>query len=294
MPTFSELIAINDRTTQEDNLLVEQAQNIEGLLYDLEQLLQRSAPAGRIYFDKLGMHIRAGTSDTRRPEIQFIAGGKGAGSTGRIAGYSITDNKAGIYSTVNGFFDGTNWNIDDTAINGAIYNQGTSTTAHQWRYLPLGSNPITPVILLTLFNDEGGFVWNDEGGDRDFRVEGDTVTDLLKVDAGNEQVSVGGFFNLKDVGELTIASGVVTATGSRHTIDTESDDATDDLNTISGGNDGDILVLGSADNGRDPTLKDAADNLRLVGDFTLSNVEDKIVLIKRLTTWNELSRSDNT
>ena len=186
MPTFSELITKKDRSPLEDAQLSDAAQAMEGLLWDLEQLLQRSAPAGRISFDKLGIHIRAGTSDTRRPEIQFIAGGRDALHTGRVAGYSTDDNEAGIYLTVNGYYDGTNWNLDDTAKNGAIYNQGGGTIAHDFRYIPSGSNPRTPVGLLRLYNDGGGFIWNESGGDHDFRVDGDTVAGVLKVDAGKD------------------------------------------------------------------------------------------------------------
>ena len=47
----------------------------------------------------------------------------------------------------------------------------------------------------------------------------------------------------KDAGELTISSGAVTVTGVSHTIDTESDAAADDLVTINGGADGQILTI---------------------------------------------------
>ena len=171
---------------------------LESAAIRLEELNPEAPRFGRMYFDKLGMHIRAGTSDTRRPEIQFIAGGKNALSTGRFTGYSTTANRAGVQVIENGFFDGTNWNIDDTNVNGTIYSTGVSTTAHLFRYLPAGANPITPITLLTLFNDEGGFVWNDEGGNRDFRVEGDTVTDVFKVDAGLDQVLAGTTIAIKE------------------------------------------------------------------------------------------------
>ena len=123
-------------------------------------------------------------------------------------------------------------------------------------------------------------MFNEASNDVDIRFEGATKTSLLALDGGNEQVSVGGFFNLATQGELTVATGAITVTGSLHTVDTQDDDATDDLNTINGGNAGDILVLYSADNGRDTTLKDGADNLLLAGDFALSAIQDKIVLIK--------------
>jgi len=96
-------------------------------------------------------------------------------------------------------------------------------------------------------------------------------------------------------GELTVASGVITVTDSVHAVDTESNGATDDLDTISGGSEGQIVILKSAANGRDTTLKDAVDNLFLAGDFTLSHTQDRITLQydSTLSGWIELSRSDN-
>lgn len=104
-----------------------------------------------------------------------------------------------------------------------------------------------------------------------------------------------GFFGLGTPTELTISGGIVTATRSYHTIDTEGDAATDELDTINGGNDGDILILKSANAGRDPTLKDGTGNLYLAGDFTLSTIQDMIMLMYRstLSGWAEISRSDN-
>jgi hypothetical protein len=92
---------------------------------------------------------------------------------------------------------------------------------------------------------------------------------------------------------LTIASGAVTVTKSINWIDTEGGAATDDLDTINGGAFGDIIIVKSASNVRDTTLKDGVGNLGLAGDFTLSNVQDFITLIKHGTNWYELSRADN-
>jgi hypothetical protein len=108
-------------------------------------------------------------------------------------------------------------------------------------------------------------------------------------------LSLGGILNVGDPVELTIASGAVTISATRHTIDTESDAATDDLDTINGGGGGDIIILGSAASARDTTLKDGVGNLRLAGDFTLSNRQDTIMLMydTAFAKWFELSRSDN-
>ena len=59
----------------------------------------------------------------------------------------------------------------------------------------------------------------------------------------NGVIISGGMLNFGSPTELTIASGVITATTSNHTVDTESNNATDDLDTINGGTEGDILHL---------------------------------------------------
>ena len=98
--------------------------------------------------------------------------------------------------------------------------------------------------------------------------------------------------NLGTPTELTIAAGVVTRTRSAHIIDTEGDSASDDLDTINGGVDGDILILSATHSDRTVVCKDMTGNLQLVGNFTLDNGGDRIMLIYRNGLWFELSRSD--
>ena len=97
--------------------------------------------------------------------------------------------------------------------------------------------------------------------------------------------------------ELSIASGVVTATGTVHYIDTEGDAGTDDLDTINGGVTGQILVISAEDDARTVTVTDAG-NIVLAGavDFDLDHTNDRLVLIYDGTAskWVELSRSSNT
>lgn len=95
------------------------------------------------------------------------------------------------------------------------------------------------------------------------------------------------------VSELTIATGAITITKTYHTVDTESDASTDDLDTISGGTAGDIIVLSAADGARDVVVKDGTGNIKSNGDFTLDNAEDTWSAIYDGTNWLELSRSDN-
>jgi len=95
--------------------------------------------------------------------------------------------------------------------------------------------------------------------------------------------------------ELTISSGVITRLGNYHTVDTEGDASTDDLDTINGGDVGKIIILTTVDDARDIVVKHGTGNLRLSqsNDFTLDNVNATIQLIYNGTNWLEQTRSAN-
>jgi hypothetical protein len=95
---------------------------------------------------------------------------------------------------------------------------------------------------------------------------------------------------------LTIATGAVTImTGCRrHALDTEAAAATDDLDTINGGSAGQDLILSAADSARTVVAKDGTGNMKLAGDFSMDNAEDRLHLhTDDGSTWIELNRSDN-
>jgi hypothetical protein len=93
---------------------------------------------------------------------------------------------------------------------------------------------------------------------------------------------------------LTIASGAVTATRSFHLIAGEGGSA-DDLETINGGNDGQILVLRASDDAVTITVKSTGNVVTSGSDMVLDNANDTITLMydSNLTKWLELSRSNN-
>ena len=95
--------------------------------------------------------------------------------------------------------------------------------------------------------------------------------------------------------EVTIAAGVLTVFMDQHHIDTEADAATDDLNTITAGWNGQTVKLTTFDSARTVVLKDGIGNLRLAGDFSLTHSYDKITLSydERYAVWSEDSRSNN-
>ena len=87
--------------------------------------------------------------------------------------------------------------------------------------------------------------------------------------------------------ELTIATGVVTKTKSYHFIDTESDASSDELDTINGATDGDILFLEAMHTDRTVILKDGTGNLELGGDIYLTGTGQVVALIYNgtLSKW---------
>lgn len=98
---------------------------------------------------------------------------------------------------------------------------------------------------------------------------------------------------LNDATELTIAIGVITMSQKYHTIDTEADAATDDLDTINGGTAGEELIIRAVNDTRAVVVKNATGNLRIEGDMTLDNSLDTISLIYTGTYWVETGRANN-
>lgn len=95
--------------------------------------------------------------------------------------------------------------------------------------------------------------------------------------------------------ELTIASGVVTATKSFHAIDTEADAASDDLDTITPSawmTNGTELNLKAISSSRTVSVTEAG-NIRLVSSpRDLTHSDDWLVLVYDNSVWKEVSFSD--
>lgn len=92
--------------------------------------------------------------------------------------------------------------------------------------------------------------------------------------------------------ELTIASGAITVTARYHDIDTESDAASDDLDTISGGVMGtsDTIIIRPESDARTVVVKHGTGNIVLKGgtDVTLDDIEDHIELFWDGTQWVDI------
>lgn len=94
--------------------------------------------------------------------------------------------------------------------------------------------------------------------------------------------------------ELTIASGVVTIASTYSTfydIDTEADAASDDLDTINGGEDGEIIIIRAENAGRTVVIKHNTGNIHLQGamDHALCNLEQHLMLRYDGSDWVEVA-----
>lgn len=141
----------------------------------------------------------------------------------------------------------------------------------------------------------------------DTRTVGGVVAhaDFYRSGSNSDRADIANWYHpdiLNPVGTLptsiAIAAGVISVPRSAGRIaivqiDTEAAAASDDLDTINGGLEGQMIVLMSSANGRPITVKDGTGNLQLSGDFALSHTHDTILLTKRGTVWRQISRSDN-
>lgn len=96
--------------------------------------------------------------------------------------------------------------------------------------------------------------------------------------------------------ELTISGGAVIGDPSYKNllIDTEAGAASDDLDSIGGYNDGNMVMIRPANDTRTVVVKNGA-NLILQGvDFTMDADDDAMLLLNiGSNKWIELSRADN-
>jgi hypothetical protein len=92
---------------------------------------------------------------------------------------------------------------------------------------------------------------------------------------------------LEAAGELTISAGAVTKSRAHHTIDTESDAASDDLASILGGAEGEVILLRAAHTDRTVVLKTGTGNIINPSgtDITLNDTNDYCLLAHNGTNW---------
>lgn len=88
---------------------------------------------------------------------------------------------------------------------------------------------------------------------------------------------------------LTIASDAITVNQTRHTLNNEATAALDDLATINGGNNGDVLALSNSNAAQATILRHNTGNIRLIGqrDRVLHGSNEQILLMFNGGVWIE-------
>ena len=229
-----------------------------------------------------------------------------------VLGISATYTGGSSISTVGTITTGT-WNANVVPV---LYG-GTGQSTFSYGELLIGNNTGSTLTRATLTEGEGIDITNGTGSitiagedastsnkgvasfnSTNFSVSSGAVNTIQDIDSTATPSFTGaslggGFLNLGAPTELTIATGAVTATRSIHTIDTESDDPSDNLDTINGGTAGDILIIAAVNAARTVVAKDGTGNLKLAGDFSMDNDEDRLTLTHDGTNWLELARSNN-
>lgn len=175
--------------------------------------------------------------------------------------------------------------IDNSTITST---SGTASTPTQTRFIRFMRPTFSATASTTIADAATFYIENDPVAAGSVTI---TSNYAFWVDAGRSRFD--GFINRGTATAVTIATGAVTITSSYATIDTEAAAATDDLDTINGGREGDVLTIRAVNSTRDVVAKDGTGNLKLAGDFTMDHVEDTLSLIYDGTNWLETARSNN-
>jgi hypothetical protein len=89
---------------------------------------------------------------------------------------------------------------------------------------------------------------------------------------------------------LTISGGVVTVSKPQHDIDTEGAAASDDLDTMNGGTQGQRVIIGTVSSARDVVIKNGTGNIFTASgaDVTLASSSAKREFIYDASNWREI------
>jgi len=180
--------------------------------------------------------------------------------------------------------EGSAW-VDCYAFGSDSYVRIRTNGQERTRVQP-GNSASMPTLALGGDTDTG--IWQSAADNLDFSTGG---TNRLNI--SDTAFAVKNLFAPGDISDLDIDGGAITPTCSRHRVDTEGHAASDDLTTINCNVEGAILILSSTTFSRVVTLKDGVGNLRLAGDFALSNSDCIITLVYNYGLWREISRSAN-
>ena len=132
----------------------------------------------------------------------------------------------------------------------------------------------------------GGFEWEAEAGTQIM-----TLSAAGALTVGGNFTLGGGIFNIGPVEVVEISAGVITYTQSSLTVQPEGLSGTDSLTNISGGSNGDILILRTGANNRDITVVNGSGNIDCGANITMLTVADRVMLMKQGANWSLISQA---
>jgi len=216
----------------------------------------------------------------------------GAGATGSALRYGLHGNDTDFDYFI--FNDATT----ESRFDGEVHftNNATATT------FGLVTTDADVVLAFDAVTNQGSITYMEDEDRFDFDNDLDVIGDLTaNTIVSDVDLSVGGAMQYGAAGSVTIATGAIAVTKTYHTIVVEGGTGVgaDQLDTATGGAEGDILILKAATTGANDqvTIADGtgADTFILAGaaNFVMDTIDDRIMLIHNGTEWVEISRSDN-
>jgi hypothetical protein len=141
----------------------------------------------------------------------------------------------------------------------------------------------------------GPFIWDDTDpvNDPDGLFPGETQKALVTDSMIFSGIFIVGIVRFNTVENLTIAAGVATGTGAagRVNIDTQGGAVSDDLDSLVGYQDGDLVVIRCTSAARVVTVKNNS-NFLIGSDFILNSTRDVLLVLNIGTDqWIQISRS---
>jgi hypothetical protein len=187
------------------------------------------------------------------------------------------------------------------SVNGVLFNQirNSNASGQAWDEIVCGASG----KAITIWDDQGshwaaGFDATDSDSFKIANIYDLSSAVALKFTATPLTGTFGGDIvatkniNLSADALLTVATGAVTQTTSYHSIAGEGA-AADDLVTINGGTEGDVLFIRASSDTVTITVKDGTGNIQCGGDRVLDNLQDTMQLLYDGTNWLEVSFADN-